>query len=67
MKLLVAVLVVGLGLASACNYRAYDYNPFPLIEEVINKCNLRSIVEWECYWNVKERIICNSCVLEHIR
>lgn len=68
MRILLCLLVVSFcGLVQACNYRAYDYKPFPLIEEVISKCNLKSIVDWECYWNVKERITCHSCVLEHIR
>jgi hypothetical protein len=34
---------------------------------VIEKCNLKSIINWECYWNVKERITCHSCILENIR
>jgi hypothetical protein len=69
MKPLVAVLCVAaiLALVDGCHRRAYDYKPFPLIEEVIEKCNLKSIIEWECYWNVKERLVCHSCVLEHIR
>ena len=50
-----------------CCRRAYDYNPFPIIEAVIDKCNLRSQINWECNWNVRERITCHSCILENIR
>jgi len=49
----------------AC-YRPYDYNPFPILEAIITKCNLRSYLDWEC-WYVKDRLTCHSCILENIR
>ena len=61
-----ALVAAHLVLALGC-YSKYDYNPRPLLEQAIDKCELRSTVEWECYYNVKERLTCHSCVLENIR
>ena len=68
MKPLITLVLVAaqLALAMGC-YSKYDYNPRPLLEQAIDKCELRSKVEWECYYNVKERLTCHSCVLENIR
>jgi hypothetical protein len=66
MKTLLCILVLHLSVAFGC-YSQFDYNPRPLIEQAIVRCELKAAVEWECYWNVKERITCHSCVLENIR
>jgi hypothetical protein len=47
-------------------YRAYDFNPIPILEGTIDKCKQRANVDWECY-NVWEKPTCHSCVLENIR
>ena len=65
-QLLSLFLFLNLALVCCCN-RPYDQNPFPIIEGMIDKCNLKSLVHWDCYFNVKERINCHSCILENIR
>ncbi len=67
MKLtLLTLLVIGLvdGLLGCSS--TYEYHPFPVIEGIIAKCNLKAKVDMECY-NVREQISCHSCLMENIR